>query len=256
MTYICKRAAVEFSPSDAKGITSPPQIPDVILPEDIALGVVAALRTEINKALESFRDIASGKELKKFLAVLSPLLHFNTKIGIVLTGKRRYRPRKRDIDMLRKHLLCHHASLINIVSSRVLSSKSLATVAELLGSAGYTKPRKFQNSRATEPSKKQIQSSKGPSGSTILDHRSPDASFSSSFHFRGSFDILGVLELTPGIFNNCIRVHPPSKVRCKFRVRSEIYIALVEFMRIKDLVMRMLINDVELLMLPSNFCMQ
>ncbi|KAH0687203.1 hypothetical protein KY284_017756 [Solanum tuberosum] len=48
---------------------SPPQIPDVILPEDIVLGVAAALRTEINKALESFRDIASGKELKKFLAV-------------------------------------------------------------------------------------------------------------------------------------------------------------------------------------------
>ncbi|KAK4735516.1 hypothetical protein R3W88_009777 [Solanum pinnatisectum] len=31
---------------------SPPQIPDVILPEDIVLGVAAALRTEINKALE------------------------------------------------------------------------------------------------------------------------------------------------------------------------------------------------------------
>uniref|UniRef100_M1CAI7 24 kDa seed maturation protein n=1 Tax=Solanum tuberosum TaxID=4113 RepID=M1CAI7_SOLTU len=43
--------------------------PDVILPEDIVLGVAAALRTEINKALESFLDIASGKELTKFLAV-------------------------------------------------------------------------------------------------------------------------------------------------------------------------------------------
>ncbi|KAH0703487.1 hypothetical protein KY285_017765 [Solanum tuberosum] len=44
--------------------------PDVILPEDIVLGVAAALRTEINKALESFLDIASGKELTKFLALL------------------------------------------------------------------------------------------------------------------------------------------------------------------------------------------
>ncbi|KAH0690561.1 hypothetical protein KY289_017919 [Solanum tuberosum] len=47
----------------------PPSSTNVILPEDIVLGVAAALRTEINKALESFRDIASGKELKKFLAV-------------------------------------------------------------------------------------------------------------------------------------------------------------------------------------------
>lgn len=52
---------------------SPPQIPDVILPEDIVLGVAAALRIEINRALEVFRDIASGKELKKFLGVIAGL---------------------------------------------------------------------------------------------------------------------------------------------------------------------------------------
>ncbi|XP_059304709.1 reticulon-like protein B2 [Lycium ferocissimum] len=52
---------------------SPPQIPEVILPEDIVLGVAAALRIEINRALEILRDIASGKELKKFLAVIAGL---------------------------------------------------------------------------------------------------------------------------------------------------------------------------------------
>lgn len=34
-------------------------------------------------------------------------------------------------------------------------------------------------------------------------------------HFRGNFDILGALELAPGIFNTCIQAHPPCKVRRK-----------------------------------------
>lgn len=48
---------------------SPPQIPEVILPEDIVLGVVSAFRIEINTGLAILRDIASGRDLKKFLAV-------------------------------------------------------------------------------------------------------------------------------------------------------------------------------------------
>ncbi|KAH0750903.1 hypothetical protein KY290_030135 [Solanum tuberosum] len=112
---------------------------------------------------------------------------------------------------------------------------------------------------------------------------------------KGGFDILGALEILPGMLNSCIQAHPPSRVRRKVyefsglvpdtlkfelvprggiweslcnnhtpskediglyffaseKKRSERYIALVKFMRSKDLVMRMLINDVELFILAS-----
>ncbi|GFP91338.1 reticulon-like protein b2 [Phtheirospermum japonicum] len=52
---------------------SPPKIPNVIIPEDIVLAVASSLRVEINRALATLRDIASGKDLKKFLAVIAGL---------------------------------------------------------------------------------------------------------------------------------------------------------------------------------------
>lgn len=57
---------------------SPPQIPEVRIPEKCVLEVASALRAEVNCALAILRDIASGKELKKFLGVcfyLIPLYH-------------------------------------------------------------------------------------------------------------------------------------------------------------------------------------
>ncbi|KAG8390352.1 hypothetical protein BUALT_Bualt01G0074600 [Buddleja alternifolia] len=56
---------------------SPPKIPEVILPEDIVLGVASAFRTEFNRALAILRDIASGRDLKKFLAVIAGLWIFS-----------------------------------------------------------------------------------------------------------------------------------------------------------------------------------
>lgn len=50
-------------------IRSPPRIPEVIIPEDIVLGVASAFRIEFNRALAILRDIASGRDLKKFLVV-------------------------------------------------------------------------------------------------------------------------------------------------------------------------------------------
>lgn len=50
-------------------LRSPPKIPEVILPEDIVLGVASALRIEFNRAVAILREIASGRDLKKFLAV-------------------------------------------------------------------------------------------------------------------------------------------------------------------------------------------
>lgn len=48
---------------------SPPRIPDVHIPEDPFLQVAAALRIEINRGLALLREIASGRDLKMFLAV-------------------------------------------------------------------------------------------------------------------------------------------------------------------------------------------
>ncbi|KAK1588211.1 hypothetical protein Q3G72_020961 [Acer saccharum] len=52
---------------------SPPRIPEVHIPEEPVLQVAAALRIEINRALVVLRDIASGKDLKKFLSVIAGL---------------------------------------------------------------------------------------------------------------------------------------------------------------------------------------
>ncbi|KAL7203296.1 hypothetical protein ACSBR2_016565 [Camellia fascicularis] len=52
---------------------SSPHIPEVQLPEEPFLEVASALRIEINRALAVLRDIASGKDLKKFLGVIAGL---------------------------------------------------------------------------------------------------------------------------------------------------------------------------------------
>ncbi|KAI3815796.1 hypothetical protein L1987_15478 [Smallanthus sonchifolius] len=50
-----------------------PQFPQVALVEDTVLQAALVLRIEINNALEVLREIASGKDLKKFLAVIAGL---------------------------------------------------------------------------------------------------------------------------------------------------------------------------------------
>ncbi|KAL6533258.1 Reticulon-like protein [Orobanche minor] len=52
---------------------SPPKIPEVILPEDMFLGVASALRMEFNGALATLREIASGRDIKKFLTMIASL---------------------------------------------------------------------------------------------------------------------------------------------------------------------------------------
>lgn len=52
---------------------SPPRIPDVHIPDNALMEFISVLRFEINRALSVLRDIASGKELKKFLAVIAGL---------------------------------------------------------------------------------------------------------------------------------------------------------------------------------------
>ncbi|MFS7997959.1 hypothetical protein Hanom_Chr12g01148091 [Helianthus anomalus] len=52
---------------------SAPKFLEVALPEDIVLGVASAIKTVINTGLAILRNIASGKDLKKFLAVIAGL---------------------------------------------------------------------------------------------------------------------------------------------------------------------------------------
>ncbi|KAL1824071.1 hypothetical protein ACET3Z_010849 [Daucus carota] len=56
---------------------SPPTIPEVRLPEDVALGVASALRIEINGALAFLHGIAAGKDVKKFVIVIAGLWVFS-----------------------------------------------------------------------------------------------------------------------------------------------------------------------------------
>ncbi|KAJ0475923.1 hypothetical protein HanHA300_Chr13g0471231 [Helianthus annuus] len=50
-----------------------PEFPQVALDEDTVLEAASVLRHEINNALEVLREIASGKDLKEFLAVIAGL---------------------------------------------------------------------------------------------------------------------------------------------------------------------------------------
>ncbi|KDP28552.1 hypothetical protein JCGZ_14323 [Jatropha curcas] len=52
---------------------TPPRIPQIHLPEEPFLLVASALTLEINRGLAVLRDIASGKDLKKFLIVIAAL---------------------------------------------------------------------------------------------------------------------------------------------------------------------------------------
>ncbi|XP_043698905.1 reticulon-like protein B5 [Telopea speciosissima] len=52
---------------------SPPKFPEVILPEDLFMSIALLLRHECNEAFATFREVASGNDLKKFLMVIAAL---------------------------------------------------------------------------------------------------------------------------------------------------------------------------------------
>ncbi|QCD85089.1 reticulon-like protein B2 [Vigna unguiculata] len=54
-----------------------PKLPQVHIPEEPILQFASALRIEINRALSVLRDIASGRDLKKFLSVIAGLWVFS-----------------------------------------------------------------------------------------------------------------------------------------------------------------------------------
>jgi hypothetical protein len=48
---------------------SPPNIPEVKIPEDVSVNVALTLRYEINRGFATLREIGHGHDLKKFLIV-------------------------------------------------------------------------------------------------------------------------------------------------------------------------------------------
>ncbi|RZS02497.1 hypothetical protein BHM03_00032558 [Ensete ventricosum] len=50
-------------------ILSPPHIPEVIIPEDLSVNIALSLRYEIDRGFAVLREIATGRDVKKFLAV-------------------------------------------------------------------------------------------------------------------------------------------------------------------------------------------
>ncbi|OEL22501.1 Reticulon-like protein B1 [Dichanthelium oligosanthes] len=52
---------------------SPPRVPEVIIPEDLVVNIALSTRYEINRAFANLRQIALGKDIKKFLMVIAGL---------------------------------------------------------------------------------------------------------------------------------------------------------------------------------------
>ncbi|KAL8495092.1 hypothetical protein ACS0TY_019307 [Phlomoides rotata] len=79
LTLICHIAVLVLSLSFLWSNASifinkrPPHIPEVRLPAEPFLEVASALRIEINRAFTVLREIASGRDLKKFLGVVAGL---------------------------------------------------------------------------------------------------------------------------------------------------------------------------------------
>eukprot|EP00262_Sarcandra_glabra_P000372 TRINITY_DN10438_c1_g1_i1.p1 TRINITY_DN10438_c1_g1~~TRINITY_DN10438_c1_g1_i1.p1 ORF type:complete len:252 (-),score=35.48 TRINITY_DN10438_c1_g1_i1:319-1074(-) len=76
LTLICHSLtfslAILFLWSNASSFIhkAPPKFPEVNLPEDLFVSIALSLRFEIIRAFNTFREIASGKDLKKFLMVI------------------------------------------------------------------------------------------------------------------------------------------------------------------------------------------
>lgn len=49
---------------------SPPKFPDIVIPEDLVVSIALSVRHEVNRASTTFKEVASGKDLKKFLKVI------------------------------------------------------------------------------------------------------------------------------------------------------------------------------------------
>ncbi|KAF4383606.1 hypothetical protein F8388_014106 [Cannabis sativa] len=96
---------------------SPPRIPQVQILEDPFLQVVSALTIEINRGFAVLRDIASGKDLKKFLMIIHLLCsqefdmrRDSTSKGLVRWGETHYSNHRFPmVDSFHEHLTVFEA---------------------------------------------------------------------------------------------------------------------------------------------------
>ncbi|PUZ58767.1 hypothetical protein GQ55_5G534600 [Panicum hallii var. hallii] len=79
LTFVCHglifSLGVLFLWSNASSFInkSPPQVPEVIIPEDLVVNIALSTRYEINRAFANLRQIALGRDIKKFLMVIAGL---------------------------------------------------------------------------------------------------------------------------------------------------------------------------------------
>ncbi|XP_072976381.1 reticulon-like protein B1 [Typha angustifolia] len=80
LTFVCHSLifllAASFLWSNAASLVnkSPPEFPEVILPEDSYMQVAETIRNGINQAFANFQYVASGNDLKKLLMIIAGLL--------------------------------------------------------------------------------------------------------------------------------------------------------------------------------------
>ncbi|KAG6494000.1 hypothetical protein ZIOFF_049013 [Zingiber officinale] len=83
LTLVCHSLifalAIIFLWSNATNLInkSRPHIPEVSIPEDLTVKIALSLRYEINRSLAVLREIALGRDLKKFLTVIAGLWVFS-----------------------------------------------------------------------------------------------------------------------------------------------------------------------------------
>ncbi|KAJ0971496.1 hypothetical protein J5N97_019455 [Dioscorea zingiberensis] len=125
---------------------SPPHIPVVEVPEDLVVNIALSLRYEINRGFSVLRDVASGRDLKKFLAVAAGLwvlsilgncCNFITLFYIVfvalLTVPVLYEKYEDKVDSFaekgtaefKKHYAVFHAKVVSKIPNAQLKSKKL-----------------------------------------------------------------------------------------------------------------------------------
>ncbi|XP_054824672.1 reticulon-like protein B1 [Prosopis cineraria] len=77
--FLILALAILFLWSNASAFINktPPRIPEVHIPEEPVLQFASALRIEINWLFATLRDVASGRDLKKFLSVIAGLWVFS-----------------------------------------------------------------------------------------------------------------------------------------------------------------------------------
>ncbi|PHT47664.1 hypothetical protein CQW23_11872 [Capsicum baccatum] len=214
--------------------------------------------------IDAVKYVTRGKDtfymlLKRFVIALR---HQGNTISflvlMVLTGKRRTR-----------------GSFSTSGAQTSYSFPAKSPLQWLLGSARYTNPQNVKNTKITEQIKNIVQASKGygelksPGATNESPLMNPIMTYlcdpTLAHSWKGCLDIKGAPEFAPRMLNNCIQAYPPSKVRrdvCNEDTRLyflaseierfEIYTALVEFLCNKDSVMRMLINDVELILITKS----